>query len=177
MERIPLRLDGEVRGEVRIYPEGLRTVFEASCPPVGRLVRLWLHGDGGARACLGVMAPRGGRLYLRRAFTRRELQAFPRPPRYAGEAEPEKTAPETEPEAGEKAADIFWEVLPNPWSLFSDTYSKTLLLRYRGAMTARTAEGLLLALPLRGAPPVLRGAKYLESRPIGGTDCAVYRMG
>jgi len=71
---------------------------------------------------------------------------------------------------------ILWRALPNPWSLFSDTYSKMLLLRYRGALSAHTEEGFLLALPLRGAPPVLRGAEYLEKRKIGGDECAVYRI-
>lgn len=174
MERIPLRLDGEVRGEVRVYPDGLRTVFEATCPQVGRIVRLYLHGDGGKQVCLGVMAPRGGRLHLRRAFTRREMEVFPKPLRWAGEAEEETSSPPNEEVP--PGPDIFWSALPNPWSLFSDTYSKTLLLKYRGALSAQTTEGFLLALPLRGRPPALRGARYLESRKIGGTDCAVYRL-
>lgn len=173
MEKIPLRLEGEVRGEVRVYPEGLHTVFEAVCPPAGRMVRLWLHGDGG-KIYLGVMEPRGGRLHLRRAFTRMELEAFPKPIRWAGE-ETADFSP-LQPEIAPGGADVYWRALPNPWSLFSDTYSKMLLLGYRGALSAQTEAGYLLALPLRGAPPRLRGAEYLEKRKIGGNEYAVYRI-
>ena len=36
----PIVLGGETRGEVRVYPEGLMTVFEATAEDPGAMLRL-----------------------------------------------------------------------------------------------------------------------------------------
>ena len=54
----PIVLGGETRGEVRVYPEGLMTVFEATAEDPGAMLRLSVYG-GGAEGYLGMMAPCG----------------------------------------------------------------------------------------------------------------------
>lgn len=83
---IPVYINQESVGTLSISQEGLYTVFEAEVPGGAGLVRLWAHGDGKS-ACLGVMEPRDGGLYLRRRLSRRELAAFPDPISFVNDRE------------------------------------------------------------------------------------------
>ena len=111
-------------GTLRIFPQGLYTVFEAhlpakpplpkgGCPSahtgaegvpqtegVAPLTRLWLADESGAAAPLGLMEPRGEERVLRRRFTRLELRRLPARPARAlalpdGERPPAPAAPAT----------------------------------------------------------------------------------
>ena len=76
---IPLRIDGEEAGVMRVTKSGLYTVFEAELPNrAAELVRLWAHGKGSG-AYLGVMQPHDGGLWFSRKLSRRELAGFPDP--------------------------------------------------------------------------------------------------
>ena len=63
-------------GRMRVYREGLMTVFDARIRPRKELCRLWLVGREGS-AYLGVPAPCGRVFRLVRRFSRQELAKLP----------------------------------------------------------------------------------------------------
>lgn len=84
---IPVYINQEQAGQLTVSQDGLYTVLEAEVPGISdRLIRLWAHG-GGKSACLGVMQPWEGGLYLRRRLSRRELAAFPDPIEFISDRE------------------------------------------------------------------------------------------
>ena len=84
-EAYPLILDGETTGEVRISHEGGWTVFCVRCAAAPGIVRVSVYG-GGKEGYLGVLAPEGDALTLRRRLSRSDLRGFPAPIEYAGRA-------------------------------------------------------------------------------------------
>ena len=82
MTTIPILIDGVRRGALEIRGEGAYTRFEAKCAPRPGLQRLYVFG-GGRRACLGVLAPEGGALTLRRRLSRAAMRDFPERIEYA----------------------------------------------------------------------------------------------
>lgn len=94
---IPIYIDGEKTGSLRVEACGCCTLLRGELKNPGRLVRLTVYGEG--EMYLGVPQPEGGRLLLCRKLTPREMRRFPRRPQYA--AEMRRSAHETEPEAGE----------------------------------------------------------------------------
>jgi len=82
---IPVYINQLPLGTLTVSQSGLYTVIEASADAQG-LVRLWAHGSGKS-ACLGIMEPKDGGLYLRRRLSRLELAAFPDPIEFASDRE------------------------------------------------------------------------------------------
>jgi len=156
----PLLLEGAQAGEVRVSAEGAWTVFEAQCSMRSGIVRISVYG-GGREGYLGVLAPAGEGLALRRRFSRGELRSFPAEIEYAARAgEPvardAHIAPQDEPPTPEpEEADLYW-------------YATT-----DGALTAFDGKRNLIALPLGDAriPPDGDG----DPRTIGGWDYVVFR--
>lgn len=112
----PIVLGGETRGEVRVFPEGLMTVFEAAAEDPGYMLRLSVYG-GGAEGYLGVMAPDGeGRVSLRRRLSRAALAGFPDPVEFAAPAGGLPVPPPMpeEPDAPEESAPAEDEPAPEP---------------------------------------------------------------
>lgn len=107
----PIYIEGRESGVLTEQTEGLYTVFRADCQMRNGLIRLWLHGAGQS-ACLGLLAPRGGRLILTRRLSRRARAAFPgvieRVSDRPGEA-PAREAPPPSP----SAAPPGWRALPD----------------------------------------------------------------
>ena len=104
---LPIYIQGLPCGELNEKGEGLYTLFSADCEPREGLIRLWAHG-GGRSACLGLLAPEGGRLRLTRRLSRRERASFPSPIERvddrADEAAPEpQKEPQKEPPAAVSA--------------------------------------------------------------------------
>ena len=99
----PVVLGGERAGSIQVRRDGIRYVFEASCPGRSGLVRLSIYGDG-REGYLGVMQPGEGGLVLRRSLSRSELRNFPEKPTHAGERgeRPRQAAPEPKREEAEK---------------------------------------------------------------------------
>ena len=169
---IPILADGEKRGTLTVFPEGPYTVFEARCAPLGGLRRLYVFG-GGKRACLGVLAPEGGELTLRRKLSRAAMKDFPEPIESAApeenapdEAPREKSAPPVEKHnaaAHEKRMQTQEEHNAAAYEKWTERPGGSLLGTERGTT--------LLALPcaLRRAPP---GA---DLREIGGKRYLVFR--
>lgn len=83
----PVLCGGMTIGRMRVYNEGLMTVFDARIRPRRELCRLWLIGREGS-AYLGVPVPCGGCFRLVRRFSRRELAGLPMPILYAATEKP-----------------------------------------------------------------------------------------
>ena len=81
----PLRLDGVECGMVKASRSGAYTLISAEGRYTGALKRISLYG-GGRELALGVLAPEGEIVALRRRFTRSELAAFGAEPEYAAES-------------------------------------------------------------------------------------------
>ncbi len=84
MDTYPVYIDGTQCGRLRVYQDGLMTVFDAECRCGERLVRLSIFG-GGKSAALGVMQPEKGRLHLVKKFSRTQMQALPQTIEYASD--------------------------------------------------------------------------------------------
>lgn len=93
----PVIVDGRVTGRLTVTPSGLVTVFEAQCEDTGKVLRLSVYGEN--EGYLGVMAPREGKLYLRKSLSRSSMRGFPKHITHAGPAG-EAPAQETREEAG-----------------------------------------------------------------------------
>lgn len=81
----PIIIDGNAAGSLTVTEDGLFTVFEATLPGYGELLRLSVYG-GGREGYLGVMQPWSGGLYLRRRLSRSELRRMPEAIEYAAPA-------------------------------------------------------------------------------------------
>ena len=170
----PLLLDGAQAGEVRVSVQGAWTVFEARCANQPGIVRISVYGEG-REGYLGVLAPEGEGLALRRKLSRSELRGFPTEIAYAGRAgepvgrdahiaPPEEPTPvgrdahiaPSEPETPpEPDADLYW-------------YATT-----DGALVAFDGEQNLLALPEGDARIPADGCG--QPRNIDGWTYVVFR--
>lgn len=187
---IPVYLNGEAAGTLRVSREGLYTVLEAEAPGQGGLVRLWVHG-GGKSAYLGVMQPVDGGLSLRRRCSRSVLAAFPEPMEFASdrerderdkacreeaeksddEAAAEDNA-ETEAECEERTAqNTETDYRACPWPAEPPEEGLLWYRRTDGSLVAFDGISSLVAIPsaLRGGVPqgaerMIEGKKYLVFR-------------
>lgn len=154
----PFIIDGESRGQLNVRQEGLFTVLElwAEKLECAGLTRVSVYGDG-QEAYLGIAEPRNGGLYLRRRFSRREMETLPPEIEYAGIA---GTAQAPAPS-------------PAPSSP-SDSREEDGLLWYRksdGTLSAFDGEYNLIAIPakLRQIPKgavlrLIEGREYMLFR-------------
>ncbi len=85
MHSLPVYIDGVESGSMKLYKEGLMTVFTAQCGvKQGGIVRLYLYG-GGKCALLGTMRPNGSGMGIVRRFSRTELKKLPENIEYAAD--------------------------------------------------------------------------------------------
>lgn len=161
MERYPVIIGGEARGELRVTLNGLFTVFELETDRAEGVVRFSVYG-GGREGPLGVAAPRGGKLYLRRRLSAAQLRDFPQTIDYAapsGEpaekkeepASPPQSASQPAPQPEETEDDLLWFSTPE------------------GVLTAFDGRQSLIAVP-SDAPGAPRGIR----RVIGGREYVVF---
>ena len=166
--RVPVRLGGEIKGELVMTGEGLMERFDARCEDPGALVRLSVYG-GGKEGYLGVMEPENGALSLHRRLSRAERADFPDPIEYAAEAgragEAAAPSPRPKPQNAPRRApnarqqregDILWRQVGD------------------GSLYAETSEGRFRAIPATryGLP----AGKAVDRRPIEGVDYVIYRL-
>lgn len=73
-----LEYEGEPCGKARVWREGLYMTVDCDCSHVtDQVVRAYLPTAEGEPCCLGVLAPEGKRLRLKRRFP---VSRFPKPP-------------------------------------------------------------------------------------------------
>ena len=119
MEIYPIMIDEAPAGKLTVERQGARTVFSAECRMLPGVVRISVYG-GGREGYLGVLAPEGEALRLKKSLSRNQMREFPpeidsversglnRPDPLPAEPEPKtkpaqvpetKPEPELEPEA------------------------------------------------------------------------------
>lgn len=168
---VPIRLDGETRGELSVTGEGLLTRFDARCADPGRLVRLSVYGEG-REGYLGVMEPENGALSLHRKLSRAERADFPERIEYAAEAGETKTAskgarpapqsvPQNAPRRGagraqSREGDTLWRQVGD------------------GSLYAETPQGSFRAIP--AARYGLPSKNAADRRVIEGVEYIIYRL-
>jgi hypothetical protein len=94
---VPIYIDGVAEGTLTLERQGCYTLVQARLRDVGRVVRLWLYGDG--QAYLGVPVPEQGQLVLRRRLPAARRESFPAHPVYAAER-PLEQGPTLNPSPG-----------------------------------------------------------------------------
>lgn len=104
MDKYPIYIDGDKKGELRVYADGLMTVFDAHCDKSKGIVKLYAFGSE-SKAYLGTMQPQGGGLRLVRRVSRAGLKGFPKKLEYAADREVKTKEPERE-------GDILWRLGP-----------------------------------------------------------------
>ena len=157
----PFIIDGERRGRLSVEQDGLFTVLEIWAELSGKLLRASVYGQG-KEAYLGIMEPKGQGMYLRRRFSRREMEKLPDCIEYAGEA-------------GLAARDTPDEKPPSisPF-IHSQNTDEEDFLWYRkadGTLTAFDGESSIVAIPsrLRHVPDgavlrIIEGQEYMLFR-------------
>lgn len=157
----PIIIDGNTVGSVNVSQKGLYTVFEASCPDTGELLRLWVFGSDG-EAYLGVMMPQGDTLRLVRRFSRAALKGFPKsithagPKKQATAASPPPAEPERENSKADGERDTIWHRAPN------------------GTLISTTNGGKLMAVP--AVVPGLPLSRARERRIIEGIEYLIFEI-
>lgn len=168
--RVPVRLGGEIKGELCVTDEGLIRRFDARCEDPGRLVRLSVYG-GGKEGYLGVMEPENGALSLHRRLSRAERADFPDPIEYAAEAGDRGApgSPSVQTQAGARNQPR------RPSARAREGEPDTLWRQVGdGSLYAQTAEGSFRAIPATryGLP----AGKAVDRRRIEGVDYVIYRL-
>ncbi len=145
----PVYINGRKAGVLSVRRDGLMTTFEADCEYAEGLLRLWVYGDGESLP-LGVLRPEGGRLRLKKRFTKNELRRLSGNISRAGD-EASRPEPEEVPQTATKAEEqLLWVQTP------------------KGTLTAYDGERTLLAMPTLGR---VRGGRILV---IGGRRYMVF---
>ena len=144
----PVYINGKKTGVLSVRRDGLMTAFEADCEYAEGLLRLWVYGDGEPLP-LGVLRPEGGRLRLKKRFTKNELRRFSGNITCAGDKAPQPE-PEKEPETSPKPEEqqLLWVQTP------------------KGTLMAYDGERTLLAMPTlgrmsRGRTLMIGGRRYM----------------
>lgn len=145
MEKYPIYIDGDKIGELRVYTEGLMTVFDARCDKAKGLVKLYLFGSDG-KAYLGTMQPQGGGLRLVRRLSRAGLKNIPEKLEYAADREIKTQKPEQE-------NDVLWRLGP------------------KSCLVGCDGEKNLIAIPADGA--ILKAGREL-TRVIEGREYIIF---
>ena len=191
----PIVFDSAVVGKLTVSRQGPRTVFDAWCRPMEGIVRISVYG-GGREGCLGVLAPEGDGLTLRRRFSRAELQGFPQVIERVGRAGepaypegaacplPQAEAPEppeietvSEPEQTAEAAaqpdsDCAADTETAPAAVPEDAAGLNWYASPDGALVCFDGTHNLIALP-EGDERIPAG-KTAQRRSIEGKDYLVY---
>ena len=110
MEQIPIIIDGEACGQLRLRREGAYMVCSGSLRGGDAMQRLWLYGSG-APVYLGVAVPDGqGGSTVRKKFSLADNAHLPRPLTHCGTEQQtvEKAAPQPASEA-----DVLWVRQPD----------------------------------------------------------------
>ena len=125
METYPLILDGAETGKVTLEREGGWTLFDVRSAMLPGIIRVSVYGEG-REGYLGVLAPEGEGLALRRRVSRSEMRDFPAAIAYAGraghpitvwepEADPDPVGGETrEPQEVPECDAAAGEIQPKP---------------------------------------------------------------
>lgn len=172
-EIYPIIVNNENIGELSVYKKGLLTFFEAESSMVSGILRISVYGEDGREGYLGVMAPAGEYLFLRKGLSRSAMIGFPDKISFAGpsgqktEKEPPEEQPVAKPDERENEVSEFSSVKPEAApDAKQNEGSRT--ERATGASTQITAhEDLLWFSTPEGKLMAFDGEKSLIALPVG----------
>lgn len=97
----PVIIDGRRAGTLKVFRQGLYTVYRARADKYAGLLRLSVYGQG-REGKLGLMQPCGEGLYLERRFSQAGQRDFPCKIEYAGPSGQKisRPCPKKEPQSG-----------------------------------------------------------------------------
>jgi len=133
----PVIIDGRRTGTLKVFRQGLYTVYQARAEKSKELLRLSVYGAD-REGCLGLMQPRGDFLWLERRLSRAAQRDFPPRIEYAGRAGEKKAEPR--PAGG----DIIWYRQKN------------------GTLSASSGGRQLVAIPVKEGLGL--GTRYIDGR-------------
>lgn len=151
MEQIPVIINGQQCGMLRVRREGAYMVYSGRVNYVGDLLRLWVYGNG-APVYLGVLIPDGkGGGTVRKKFGMSDYGRLPHPIKYCGVAESDE-----EPVQRTTEEDVVWYAVGD------------------GTLVRREGVHEYVAFPAEGVR-VPRGGEFLL-RQIEGRQYVVFRI-
>ena len=148
MDKYPVWKDGKTVGEMTVSPEALYTVFDIFCQEREGLWCVWAVGKTGTLR-IGVPEPEGGRLHIRRRFSRQLTE--PAGSLLRGELRP----------LGEERE--HW--VPLRADTLQSPYLRRQLGPIPGVLTCRREDGCLIAVPRDDTRPFPLEAMFCFARP------------
>ncbi len=155
---------GKQAGKLKVYGEGIKTVFSAETEFFPGILRLAAVSNGRV-VPIGVLSPGGKGLCLKKSFSRNTLDEF-------GLRDIDKAIILSGED--EKAKESAWSELKEPGEYFADPDLKSSCKGARGVLVSNEGELTRLAFPLRkgspfalmpafclGNPAVIEGNEYL----------------
>ena len=118
-ELYPVVIDGRLVGEMKIYKEGLMTVFDADLCMCEGILRLSAYGGGG-EGYIGVLAPMEERLRLRKSLSPSAMRAMPSPIEFVT-VSGLQTVAVSESGSGEEGGELEGDILPKAVSAETKT--------------------------------------------------------
>jgi len=152
--------EGSEVGTLKVYNEGLMTVFAAETKQLPGVLRLAVV-SGGNTVPLGVLTPSQWGLYFRRSYTKNMLTEL-------GILGIDGVAVLSR----DQATVPVWSSVSEPSALFSDTDLKAACRGTKGVMMLQTAGITRAAFPIRNDMPFALMPAFCLGKPIkiGGND-------
>lgn len=135
--------EGSEVGKLRVYSEGLKTIFSAETEMIHGLVRLAVISNG-KTIPVGVLSPSGKGLAIKKGFSKNSL--FDLGIYGIEEAIVSGNENEKAPESG-------WRVIQEPGIVFSDPDLKAACKGARGVLIQKNGESTELAFLLKSGEP------------------------
>ena len=160
MDKYPLYLDGKASGELTVDSAGMYADYRAVCRGTGpTLLRAYLVGERG-EALLGVLAPEGGGLAIRRRLSRQETGGLGKLLRCEAR----------------RSGDQAWEKVSAPEQLLTTPFFANMLRGVSGVLTRREGARRWVAVPYEPSQPFPMAPLFCfaKRRRIGERDYLVY---
>jgi hypothetical protein len=161
-----VKYEGKEVGTLKVYSEGLMTVFAAETLPLSGVWRIAVVSKG-KTIPIGVLAPSQRGLYLKKNFTKNMLAEL----NVSGIEAVVLLSQEHSAESG-------WKPVYEPSGLFSDSDLKAACKGSKGVMALKEGEVTKAAFPIRSDAPFALMPAFCLGKPlkIGGNDYLVFTV-
>lgn len=149
-----INYEGREVGSLKVYNEGLMTVFIAETLPLSGVWRIAVE-SGGITVPIGVLVPSQRGLYLKKSFTKNTLA--------------EQKIQSIDGAlllSQERSAQPAWKPVPEPSVLFSDSDLKAASKGSKGVMMLKEAEITKAAFPIRSDIPFALMPAFCLGKPL-----------
>jgi len=161
-----VKYEGREVGTLRVYNEGLMTVFSAETLPLAGVWRLAVV-SGGKTVPIGVLTPSQRGLSLKKSFTKNMLAEL-----NISDIEAAQLFSQTHSREPE------WKPVTDPSALFSDSDLKAACKGSKGVMALKEGEVTKAAFPIRSDAPFALMPAFCLGKPvkINGNDYLVFNI-